>query len=134
MPPRRIRFIADEHIAPEILEFLIGRGHEAVSSISALGLGARDPEIANWASAQHAVVLTSDRWFRDSISRRPGQQRVRYPNAGRVLISGNMTKRAMLARVERHIERIKREFELQQEQEDKRLIVEITKIRILIEL
>jgi predicted nuclease of predicted toxin-antitoxin system len=134
MPATPIRFIADEHIAPEILDFLRRRGHEAIRSIDALGLGALDPEIANWASAENAVVLTSDRWFRDGLSRRPGQRRIRYPNAGRILFSGSMTKRDMLARIEQHIERIEREHELQQAQDDKRLIVEITKLRILIEI
>jgi len=129
-----MRFISDEHIAPEVLQFLRDRGHTAVSSIDALRLGAGDPEIANWASAQSAIVLTSDRWFRDAISRRSGQKRIRYPNAGRILFSGNMTKDRMLSRLTEHIERIEREFEEHASREDDRLIVEITAIRFLIEL
>lgn len=129
-----MRFIADEHISPEVIAFLQSRGHEVFRSIDVLGLQAPDPDIANWASAEQAIVLTSDRWFRDAISRRPGQKRVRFPGAGRILFSGDMTKREMIERLTLHIERVEREYRDAQGGSDSRLIVEITKIRFHIEI
>jgi hypothetical protein len=131
--PTSIDFIADEHIPADVILFLRQRGHTVYESRQQVGMGAADPEIAAWASANRCVVLTADKWFREALSRRPSHTRVRYPGAGRLLFGRGVREPEMLNRLRVHIDRIEREYIDHQAEHDPRLLIEITEIRIAFE-
>lgn len=128
-----IRFIADEHIPINVIGLLRQRGHEVRLSRDELGLKAPDPDIASWAHANHAIILTADKWFRQAIQRSPRGKLTRYNQAGRILFSHGLKEPEMASRMLVHIERIEREYEYQQAQRDKRLIAEITPHKFTVE-
>lgn len=55
-----MRILADMPISPRTVEFLNGRGHEAVHALN-LGMAqASDEEIIQWAKAEGMSILTED--------------------------------------------------------------------------
>lgn len=126
-------FIADEHIPPEIVHYLRSRGHEVATSRGELGVGATDPEIANWASAHKAIIISADKGFLQKLERRPGRSRIRYPGAGRVLFR-RCKEPEMLERLMQHMDRIEFEYLVHQDKDDPRLLAEITPTKFTLEL
>lgn len=61
----RWRFLIDEDTATEAVSALRERGFDAVSVIDAVGEGATDPAVWEYARDSHRILVTTDRDFLD---------------------------------------------------------------------
>ncbi len=115
--------LLDEHLPMRFATFFLARGHVAHRVIDVLEAGAKDPALVAWAEQNTAIVVTSDRGFRKSLTRMPEQDRSQYRRAGRIIVPGDPTM--ALGRLTEVIHLIEFVFALLQQEGDQRLVMEI---------
>lgn len=123
-----MRLLIDEHLPRRLGHIFEQRGHE----VEYVTVGAKDPEIVATADTMHAIVVTSDRGFRNTISRNPARDKGRFKQVGLILVSGETN--AAITRLRQRVELIEYLFATVQQEEDKRLIVEVREHAIHAEL
>ncbi len=119
-----MRFLIDEDVPLAVAEYIQNRGHEAIQAREVLVRGSHDWVLANHAHANKLIVVTwNHKHFARHIKRRPHEDQIRYPDAGR--ISFTCPKPVGVERLRRYMPVIELEYALVQNDDDKRLIVEI---------
>ncbi|MFC1674907.1 DUF5615 family PIN-like protein [Candidatus Omnitrophota bacterium] len=64
-----MRFLVDENVRKEVVDFLISGGHDTLTAAS----GAKDEEIARIAKEAKRIILTHDQHFADILMYPPEQ-------------------------------------------------------------
>ena len=100
-----MRFLVDAQLPRRLARYLTSAGHDAVHT-SDLPAGNRtdDRTIIELADAQHRIVVSKDRDFRDSHAVSGAPQRLL------IVATGNITNTALLALFERHLGTIEAAF------------------------
>lgn len=96
-----MRFLVDAQLPTRLAHLLSSAGHDAVHTTD-LPEGNRTPDvrISGLADAEHRVVITKDRDFRD------GHLLAGSPQRLLVVATGNITNAALLSLFERHLDTI----------------------------
>lgn len=120
-PPRKswsrlIRFLSDENVREDILEFLEERGHEVVRSRNVLAAGTPDQLLALLGRFESLVVVTHDRDFRNFRKLLPEGERTQFSRgSGRLQLEIAYEKALM--RVSEEIENIEHHYHQAQKNE-----------------
>lgn len=116
--------LADNDVRDDIVEFLQQRGHTVHRVRDTLGEDATDDQVARFTDILRATLITGNhKHLKLRITRKPEYNHQRYRHAGRISLT--CRQRMGPSRVEYFIEMLEAEYERQQRQGDKRLIVEI---------
>ncbi len=119
-----MRFLIDENVPLYIADYLQSRGHEVLQSRDEVLPGSKDYVLAQYADANRLIVVTwNHKHFTKLIKRQPQEGSVRYPNASR--LSFTCPVENGMNRLERYITLIEQEYQVAQECEDTRIIIEV---------
>ncbi len=80
-------FLIDENADARVVGVVRAAGHSVDLATSLFAEGTPDEQLAAYADARGAVLVTADRDFTRLISRRPVGNVLRWKRAGRVLLS-----------------------------------------------
>ena len=120
-----MRFLVDEHVSNAIMECLRNRGHDVFSVRNRLPPGTPDPAIVADADQLGAVIVTWNRkHFAPLIRRDDPAKSAAAPNAG--LLSFDCKPAQAVQLLERHVRHIEFASMDRQDQDDRRLIVEVS--------
>ncbi|WP_443018093.1 DUF5615 family PIN-like protein [Sphingomonas sp. 37zxx] len=116
-------FLADECVTESVSQFLEERGHEVIRAKQKIPEGTQDPIVAKVAEDLSAILLTDDADFNTVASRRPNGQRRRFRKLSRVHLACKHSQ--AIHRIAAAITLIEFEYEIAQERDDKRMIIEL---------
>jgi len=118
-----LTFLADECVAESVCEFLEKRGHGVIRAKQTIPDGTQDPIVAKVAEDLSAILLTDDADFKIIVARRQDGQKRRFRKLSRVHLACKHSQ--AINRIADAITLIEFEYEIAQDRQDKRMIVDI---------
>jgi len=118
----RIKFFTDENVPDSVGGALAEAGHDVARLRDHLVRGSPDQVVAKFSELLEAVLVTLDRDF-DSLAPRIGIGQRRFRQLSRIAIRCDEPRAA--ARIKIALSLIEHEWQLAQNSDDKRMIVEI---------
>lgn len=128
----KMKFVLDEMVPDGIAEFLRHRKHEVLLVREALGRETSDQDVAAFANAERAVLITwNKKHYTFLTERRPPEAPNRYPHtSGIVFVCPEAKARK---RLEALLDLIEAEYEMCQKQKrDRRLLAEVRENALVI--
>lgn len=120
-----MRLLIDEMVPQSVTDFLSGRGHEVLLVRDVLLPGTPDAVVASVGDRHGLIVVTwNNKDFRPLADRAPHGTRNAFRNLGR--ISFKCPEPRGLERIAKVIRHIELEYDIVQQERDRRLIVEIS--------
>jgi predicted nuclease of predicted toxin-antitoxin system len=118
-------FLLDENVPQDVADMLIRHGHRAEFIRDYVPPGAPDPLVATVAEELDAILVSFDGDFERIAPRIPQGERARFRRLSRVWMCCGEPQAAQ--RLERGLPLVQAEFDLSQQQSDKRMRMWIAK-------